>query len=129
MVDEAMNATATSAEMQIALDVSAVGRNDMREHLRRSVETLVFAWKDIHAFNRYFGASDEVGSSWRLLVAGDLANLLRRYQAYGRHEWITSVRRTRPHFMAFVRTDKDRKCLTLLDDLIRDSDSRPNVAV
>lgn len=122
-----MSDTYTTAEALIALDVSEVGRKDTRERFRKSVEKSGHSWKAFQAFNENFGTSGERAPAGRLLVAGDLANLARRYHEYGRHGWVTSVRKTRPFFVAFVRTDRDRMHLALLDDLIRDSDSRLNV--
>jgi DNA-binding XRE family transcriptional regulator len=63
----------------------------------------------------------------RMLVMADLANIVRHFQSADRPSWVASVRMARPYFVAFVRTERDKGCAALIDDLMRHCDQRLTV--
>ena len=63
-------------------------------------------------------------SPQRTLVMGDLARIWFHFSACDQSTWVASVRRARPYFLAFLRTNDDRRSAPLIDDLMRSCDQR-----
>ncbi len=61
------------------------------------------------------------------LVLADLSTVMDAYRRVGPLRWLARTRATRPSFVAFVRTERDRRWTALVDDVVRMSDMRLNV--
>ncbi len=111
----------------VSLDVTGVGREEARVCLRDSVR----AAGDCEEFARFWDYFPTEGALHRIprrmLVAGDLARIVGHYRGMGSGRWLASVRRVRPYFLALVRTKRDERCASLIDDLMRHSDHRMSV--
>jgi hypothetical protein len=116
----------SSAEQPGSVDLTAIHHHEFRERLRGLVAELGAHlvesdfWSD-------FAKPPATAVSGGTLVVGDLANIVREYLGYDIHTWTASIRRTKPYFLAFVRTERDRRCAALVDDVLRASDMRLNV--
>lgn len=108
----------------VSVDLTEIGRKDTRDWLRGSFEASGRAWRDFTRFWDHFLAGGTEAIPDRTLVIGDLSRLAKRYRSAGAHEWVTSVRRARPIFLALVRTRRDEGVASLVDDMVRDSDLR-----
>jgi DNA-binding XRE family transcriptional regulator len=108
----------------VSVDLTAIGRKHTRDWFRGSFETSGRAWSDFARFWDYFLAGGSEAIPDRTLVIGDLYRLAKHYRSSGAHEWVTSVRRARPIFLALVRTRRDEGVASLVDDMVRDSDLR-----
>jgi DNA-binding XRE family transcriptional regulator len=111
----------------VSLDVTEVGREEARACLRDSVR----AAADCEEFARFWEYFP-IEAAWhliprRMLVVADLAGIVDHYRGMGDGRWLASVRRVRPYFVALVRTKRDERCASLIDDLMRHSDHRMSV--
>jgi DNA-binding XRE family transcriptional regulator len=85
-------------------------------------------WADVERTDfwaSFFDISD--GAEDRTLVIADLDRIARRYRDRDPHDWVASVRRKRPYFVALVRNRKGERCADWVDDLVRHSDLRVSV--
>lgn len=110
----------------VSVDVSAVGRRDIRENLISSIQKLGFECKAFQGFWNY-STENRRPVPKKLLVLGDLSNIVKHYKALGRHRWIASVRDNRLYFLALIRTKLDEHYADSVDDLVRHSDMRITV--
>lgn len=109
-----------------SVDLTAIGQSKFRNRLRDLVEQWGGHLEECD-FWTDFSKPTTIAVSGSTLVVGDLANIVHEYRACGAHIWAASVRRRSPYFLAFVRTERDRRCAALLDDVLRASDMRLNV--
>lgn len=109
-----------------SVDLTAIGQSKFRNRLRDLVEQWGGHLEECD-FWTDFSKPTTIAVSGSTLVVGDLANIVHEYRACGAHIWAASVRRRSPYFLAFVRTERDRRCAALLHDLLRASDMRLNV--
>ena len=115
-----------NAEHSGLVDLTAIHHRGFRDRLRDLVGELGAHlvesdfWTD-------FTEPTATAASGGTLVVGDLANIVREYLGRDIHTWTASIRRTRPYFLVFVRTERDRRCAALVDDVLRASDMRLNV--
>lgn len=93
-----------------------------------SVEELGWEYTEVQKFWDYFPTSTSTAHvPDSTLVIGDLARIVRHYNSAPERSWVTGVRQARPYFLAFVRTQRDRKYVSVVDDLLRHSDMRMSV--
>lgn len=111
----------------ISLDVSALGRADLRDSVRRAVKELGYTPKEKDFLEHAFTERTFATTLPSTVVVGDLARLADRYTRELPQRWVSVVRRTRPYFVAFVRTRRDERCAALVDNLLRHSDFRMTV--
>ena len=117
----------TAVSSTVSFDVTEVGREETRAWLRGSARS-AGCYGEFAKFWAHFpveASCDQVPRN--MLVIADLARIVTCYLHLGRHRWLASVRRARPYFLALVRTKRDERCASLIDDLMRDSDSRMSV--
>lgn len=110
-----------------SVDFTAIGHRDFRDRLREVVGELEGHLQESNSFWADFEESVQPVASGGTLVVGDLSELVRAFRKCDVHAWTTRVRRTRPFFLAFVRTERDRSYAARVDDLLRASDMRVNV--
>jgi ribosome-binding protein aMBF1 (putative translation factor) len=111
----------------MSFDVTEVGREEVRACLRDSVRAAADC-AEYERFWEYFpfeAACHRIPR--RMLVVADLARIVNHYRGMGNGRWLASVRRVRPYFLALVRTKRDERCASLIDDLMRYSDHRMSV--
>lgn len=116
-----------AAPRSTSVDFTAVGHRDFRDRLRGVMSELEGHVQESDSFWADFGKAGQRAASGGTLVVGDLSELVRAFRRCDVHAWTTRVRRIRPFFLAFVRTERDRSCAALVDDLLRASDMRLNV--
>jgi len=109
-----------------SVDVSAVGRRDTRHSLLNSIQELGYHCTTFGDFRNYW-AEKPKALPRRLLVLGDLSNIIKQYRAQGPHRWVAWVRDNRPYFLALIRTKLDEHYAYYVDDLLRHSDMRVTV--
>lgn len=109
-----------------SVDVSAVSGRETQECLLALIQKLGYRCT---SFDRFW--SSFVNQPGRLpeglLVLGDLSTIARRYAQFRPHNWIASVRETRPYFVGLIRTRLDEHYINVTDDLVRNSDMRATV--
>src|SRR5665811_30041 len=110
-----------------SVDFTAVGHRTFRDRLRGVVSELEGHFHESNSFWADFEESIQPVASGATLVVGDLSELIRAFRKCDVHAWTSRVRRARPFFLAFVRTERDRSYAGLIDDLLRASDMRVNV--
>jgi len=108
------------------VDVSAVGRREARQSLLDSIQELGYRCNAFEGFWNYWTEKPKSVPK-RLLVLGDLSNIVRRYKADDPHRWVASVRDNSPYFLALIRTKLDEHYAYFVDDLLRHSDMRVTV--
>jgi hypothetical protein len=87
------------------VDASAIGKESVRQRLLKSIKKLGYEYRGFDQFQRYFERSRRLPE--RLLVLGDLNNIVKQYRLQGHHRWVASVRDSKPYFLALVRTKQD----------------------
>ncbi|MEE9230187.1 MAG: helix-turn-helix transcriptional regulator [Acidobacteriota bacterium] len=96
--------------------------------LKASVRAAGYSSEEFTRFWDYFlGKTACERIPQRTLVMADLARIVRYYRDVGHHQWLASVRRVRPYFVAFLRTKRDARYASLIGDLMRHSDFRVTV--
>ncbi len=75
-------------------------------------------------WEEFCGSSPKPTIPDRTLVMGDLARIWLHFSACDQPTWVASVRKARPYFLAFIRTNNDRRSAPLIDDLMRSCDQR-----
>lgn len=108
-------------------DLSGIGQKQFRERLRSALDGIEAGIPEASRFWTDFGSPSPKAESTHTLVLSDLSRLVRHFRDFDVHGWTASVRRTQPFFVAFVRTERDRACAAMVDDLLRASDMRLNV--
>ena len=111
-----------------SVDSTAIGSKRARSRVMASVGSTGFEWCDVSCFWGSFAQPkrhDRIPTP--LLVMGDLANIVRHFRSWPRPSWVASVRTARPYFMAFIRTERDKRVSSLIDDLMRSCDERLTV--
>lgn len=108
----------------VSIDVTEIGRKETQEWLRRFLEDAGQEWQEFSGFWERFSDPAAGPIPARTLVVGNLASIARHYRSHRSQEWLTSVRRARPMFLALVRTRRDESLAGIVDDLLRDSDHR-----
>jgi DNA-binding XRE family transcriptional regulator len=117
-----------STPSKVSLDSSEISSRAARKRVLASVSSTGFDCEEFARFWQDFSEPERHSRiPERTLVLGDLANIVRHFRSSDRHIWITSIRTTRPYFLAFVRTERDRQSASLIDDLMRHSDQRLTV--
>lgn len=115
----------TAPSSAVFFDVTEVGRADTRACLKESLRTSGYASKEITDFwKRFLGQTGRQRCPTKALVMGDLSKIAGHYRDVGSHRWLSAVRRTRPYFVAVVRTKQDARCASLVHELMRHSDDR-----
>jgi len=109
-----------------SVDVSAVGRRDTRHNLLDSIQKLGYHCNTFEGFWSQWTENPKTLPR-KLLVLGDLSNIIRQYKAKGPHRWVASVRDNSPYFLALIRTKLDEHYAYCVDDLLRHSDMRVTV--
>lgn len=109
------------------IDVTGIGRKDVRDRMLGLLRELEIQFTEETAFWPSFLGMDHTRLSQGTLVLCDLSSAVRRFREHERLRWITSVRQTRPFFVAFVRNERDRSVAEYVDDLLRASDLRLDV--
>ena len=116
------------AASTVSLDSSEIASRAARERVFASIGSSGFDCRELNGFWDDFADSTRRSLiPARTLVLGDLANIVRHYRNSNPHTWITSVRTARPYFLAFIRTERDKRSASLIDDLMRHSDQRLTV--
>jgi DNA-binding XRE family transcriptional regulator len=110
------------------VDFTAIGKKRFRDRLRSALGQIEGTIPESDQFWQAFVASNAPSSGeTQTLVLADLWRLVHEFQRHDVHGWTASVRRSQPFFVAFVRTERDRACTALVDDLLRATDMRVNV--
>ena len=109
------------------VDVTGIGRRDFRDRMLGLFGELKLEFTEETGFWPSFLGMDHARMVQGTLVLCDLSSVVRRFREQERLRWITSVRQTRPFFVAFVRNERDRSVAEHVGDLIRASDLRLNV--
>ena len=109
-----------------SVDVSAIGRRDTRRDLLNSIQKLGYRCRSFQGFWKYSTKKSRAIPK-RLLILGDLSNIVKQYKSQGRHRWVASVRDNKPYFLALIRTKLDEHYVDFVDDLVRHSDMRVTV--
>lgn len=116
----------TTTQADITLDITEVGNKEDRDALLASVSEVFRAPTNLVDFwSEFPERTDRIPE--RMLVIADLGKIVKRYQSRDYHEWLASVRRAQPYFLALVRTKRDQRYADLVDDLMRHSDLRITV--
>lgn len=115
-----------SAAHSGSVDLTAIHHREFRDRLRELVGEFGGHLEESDFWTE-FSKPSATAVSGGTLVVGDFANIVREYLDRDIHTWTASVRRTRPYFLTFMRTERDRRCAPLLDDVLRASDMRLNV--
>lgn len=121
MTSKSVLSTSTST------DLTGIGQRMFREKVRDTLHDIEGGLPEAADFWKSFLTADAHTGSQATLVLTDLWPLVRRFERKDVHEWTASVRRTRPYFVAFVRTARDQACAAMIDDVVRASDMRLNV--
>jgi len=108
------------------VDFTAVGQRRFRDCLRSALSEISAEFRESDTFWDRFTRSSRTRDEPTLVMA-DLASMVREFRGSDVHDWTASVRRVWPYFVAFVRTDRDRRCAPFVDDLLRASDMRINI--
>ena len=112
----------------VALDSTEIASQSARNRVLATVSGTGVRYRNLSDFWDDFADSKRRSSiPSGTLVMGDLANILRRFRSLDRHTWIAWVRTTRPYFLAFIRTESDKRSASLIDDLMRNCDLRLTV--
>ncbi len=111
---------------QGSVDLTAIHNSAFRDRARDLVEEFGGPPEEFDFWTKFSNPSTEAASP-STLVLGDLTNIVREYLDRDIHTWTASIRRTKPYFLAFMRTERDRRCAPLVDDVLRASDMRLNV--
>lgn len=112
-----------ASRRELGLDLSALGRSELRDVVRRTLEELGYGLVESHFRAGMHGGHRPTAT----LVAGDLFRIAGWYTEGSPEEWTAFVRSRNPYFLAFVRTRRDERCADLVDDLVRHSDLRLKV--
>lgn len=116
----------TVAQADISVDIAEVGNKNDRETLLACMNEFFHSPTDLVDFWGDFPErTDKIPE--RMLVIADLGKIVKRYRSRDYHEWLASVRRAQPYFLALVRTKRDQHYADLVDDLMRHSDLRITV--
>jgi len=107
----------------LSVDVSAVGDRAIRKYLLTRIGEAGRLCRSLDSFwGSFTGRS--YGLPAGVLVLADLSTISRHYSRFRPHEWVASVREARPFFVGLVRTKTDESCISVTDDLARNSDMR-----
>jgi len=119
----------TNIGSSTSVDMTAVGRSDLRDRLRDALEQMegAGALRESRDFWTSFFEAAPQGKREPTLVFGDLAPVMQKFREHKAHRWTTSVRTRHCYFVTFVRTERDRRYAAWVDDLVKASDSRVNV--
>lgn len=116
------------ASSVVSVDSTAIGSKRARNRVMASVSRTGFQCRDLSEFWESFAQPNGHESiPTPILVMGDLANIVTRFQSRPRPSWVASVRTARPYFMAFIRTERDKRYSSQIDDLMRSCDQRLTV--
>ena len=114
-----------SAQHSGSVDLTAIHHSGFRDRVRDLVGQSGANLEESDFWTEFTKPSAIEASS--TLVVGDLASIVREYLGHDIHTWTASMRRKKPYFLAFMRTERDRRCAPLVDDVLRASDMRLNV--
>ena len=118
---------ASTISSSTSADFTAVGQKVFRDRLRSALDEIASGIPESDNFWSRFGSQPVRNEGTHTLVLADLASLVRHFKNWDVHGWTASVRRAQPFFVAFVRTQRDRECAAMVDDLLKASDMRLNV--
>ena len=114
-----------TASSTVSVDYSGIGSRNAQDRVRACMASLGLVGQEFTDFWETFcGSSPEPAIPDRTLVMGDLARIWLHVSACDRPSWTASVRRTRPYFLAFIRTNNDRRSTPQIGDLMRSCDQR-----
>lgn len=119
---------ATDTGSTLSVDLTHIGSEAVRQSLRNAFDSLGCRFEEFTTFWSEFPQPSETRLPENLLVFADLSKIARRFNESRRHQWIASVRRSRPYFVTFVRTRSDAACASIIDDLLTHSDLRVSVS-
>jgi len=107
----------------LPVDVSAVGDSSTRKYLLTRIREAGRLCRSLDSFWGSFpGGPDALPEG--VLVLADLSTIAGHYLRLRPHEWVASVREARPFFVGLVRTKTDESCISMTNDLARNSDMR-----
>ena len=114
-----------TASLTVSVDYSGIGSRRAQDRVRACLGSLGLDGRELTGFwEEFCGSSPEPTIPDRTLVMGDLARIWLHFSACDQSAWVASVRRARPYFLAFIRTNNDRRSASLIDDLMRSCDQR-----
>ncbi len=114
-----------TASLTVSVDYSGIGSRRAQDRVRACLGSLGLDGRELTGFwEEFCGSSPEPTIPDRTLVMGDLARIWLHFSACDQSAWVASVRRARPYFLAFIRTNNDRRSVSLIDDLMRSCDQR-----
>ena len=117
-----------TASSTVSVDYSGIGSRKAQDRVRACLGSLGLDGRERTSFwEEFCGSSPEPTIPDRTLVMGDLARIWLHFSACDQPTWVASVRRARPYFLAFIRTNDDRRTISLIDDLMRSCDQRLRV--
>lgn len=119
----------TSLGGSTAVDLTAVGRKDLRARVLRELQQMESTGA-VDEFQDFWGAffeSSALEARRPMLVIGDLAAVVRKFRNHDVHQWTTSVRKSHCYFLTFVRTELDKRYAAWVDDIVKASDLRFDV--
>lgn len=109
----------------VYVDYSGIRSRKARDRVRACTGSLGLDGRELTGFwEEFCGSGPEPTIPQRTLVMGDLARIWLHFSACDQSTWVASVRRARPYFLAFLRTNDDRRSAPLIDDLMRSCDQR-----
>ena len=109
----------------VSVDYSGIGSRKAQDRVRACMGSLGLDGQELTDFWEIFcGSNPEPAIPNRTLVMVDLARIWLHFRACDQPTWVASVRKTRPYFLAFIRTHNDRCSTPQIDDLMRSCDQR-----
>jgi DNA-binding XRE family transcriptional regulator len=108
----------------LSVDLSGIGSSSVREALQKAILEM----QDVLPARVHFHGSFGTGKSHVLahdaLVVADLREVASAFSRTRPHLWTAAFRTHRSFMLACVRTQRDRECADLVDDIMRLSESR-----
>jgi DNA-binding XRE family transcriptional regulator len=108
----------------LSVDLSGIGSSSVREALQKAILEMQDVLPARVAFRGTFGSGKSHVLAHHALVVADLREVASAFSRTRPHLWTAAFRTHRPFMLACVRTQRDRECADLVDDIMRLSESR-----
>ena len=108
---------------ELIVDLSGVGESRLRHVLEIVIAaTGCTTVRHEDFWGRFQAAPERLPE--RMIVVADLAELVKSYRCASVHEWTASIRQSKPVFVTWLRTKRDWKCASEIDEIAKHSDAR-----